>query len=118
MIQLSRMFHFGLIALFLFAFQVTTLHIEHHLSEDLDHCHICQASEHLNGGQHHSPVDLIMDTPLLELSVVEERVVIREAFDLTQTPQRKSIDLFGFKHFTLQLSPLAYYATAPPYIFS
>lgn len=118
MIQISRMFHVALIALFLFAFQVTTLHTEHYLSEDSDGCQVCQVSEQLDGGQHHSSVDLIMDTPLLELSEVEEKVVIREAFDPTQKPERKSVELSGFKHFPPRLPLLAYYATAPPYIFS
>jgi hypothetical protein len=113
------MFHFGLIALFLFAFQVTTLHTTHHLNEDSDHCHVCQAFKHLDGSHHHhASVDLVMDVAPLQVNEVEEKVEIREAFDLTQKYQRKSVDLSGFKRFKLQLSPLAYYATAPPYIFS
>jgi hypothetical protein len=113
------MFHFVLIALFLFAFQVTTLHIKHHLSEDEDQCHVCQASKHLDGSHHHhTSADLLMDVVPLQVNDVEEKVEIREAFDLTQTLQRKRIDLSCFKHVIPQNPPLAYYATAPPYIFS
>lgn len=109
---------FVLIVLFLFAFQTTALHIKHHLSEEDGHCHVCQASKHLDGGQHHSSVDMIMDSFTIEISEAEEKVLIRETFDLTQKIQRQRVDLTGLKQLMFRSLLLTYNATAPPSIFS
>ena len=85
------MFHFILIALFMFAFQITTLHTKHQLSEDADHCHVCQASKHLDGSHHHSPIDLIMDTPVLEIREIEEKVMIKERYMINLPQFRRGI---------------------------
>ncbi|MEY3090939.1 MAG: hypothetical protein RL113_1255 [Pseudomonadota bacterium] len=117
--QFSRLFHIVLIALFLFAFQTNALHIKHHLSNAEDSCQVCQLSQHLDGDQHHSSsTNIVLDAPIMEITAVEERVIIKEALELVQKIEVKRSDVDGLKVFHPHKPILTYQALAPPLFFS
>lgn len=118
MIKYGKMFHFAVIAFFLFALQITTLHTKHHLHKDADHCLVCQSSKHLNDSRHFSTVEIIMDVAPLHIEELEEKRVMAQACDLTQKPMIIYRDLRGLKHLHPLKPNITYRALAPPHSFS
>ncbi len=111
-------FRFILLALFFFAYQTTAIHSKHHLVKELNQCEVCHLSKHLDANSHETFFIVVSDILAVELETVEEKAIIKEAFDLTQKPQIKRLDLSGLKHLNPRKPILTYYALAPPLYFS
>ena len=114
----SLWFRFVLLALFLSAYQTTAIHAKHHLAKEISHCKICQASKHLDANSHQISFIAMADITAVEVEAIEEKVLVKVAFDLTQTPQVRRCDLSGLKQFEPQKPHLTYQALAPPLPFS
>ena len=111
----TTLFRFLLIALFLFAYQTTTIHSKHHHLEDFDGCQVCKASKNLGTSQHETVFSLLTENIAVEVSEVEEKRVVRASFDLTQTPERESLCFEGMLAFEVTIPPLGFDAHAPPH---
>jgi hypothetical protein len=118
-LRFGKFFHLALICLFLFALQTTTLHIKHQLGGEKNHCQVCQVSETLEGDQHHSTsTTIVLDIPAVQIAQSEEKILIKEAFDLTQKSECKRFDMAGLKELHPQKPTFTYQAIAPPLFFS
>lgn len=107
-------FRFVLLALFLFAYQTTATHTKHHLAKELSECKVCQASKHLDTTSHQTTFIVFADITAVEVEAVLEKIIVKDAFDLTQTPDIKRRDYTGYKQFYPKAPQLTYQALAPP----
>ncbi|WP_296824447.1 hypothetical protein [Sulfurovum sp.] len=111
-------FRFVLLALFLFAYQTTTIHSKHHFIEGLSECQVCKAAKTLGATHHETSFILFDESIAIEVGEVEEKRIVNASYDLTQIPDRKAINFEGMSVFDVDRLPLGYHTTAPPYFFS
>ncbi|MDD2451486.1 MAG: hypothetical protein PHU67_06195 [Sulfurovum sp.] len=114
MMSSATLFRFLLIALFLFAYQTTTIHSKHHHLADFDGCQVCKASKSLGASHHETVFSLPSENIAVEVSEVEEKRVVRPSFDLTQIPERKILCFEGMLAFEVAAPLLGFDAHAPP----
>ncbi|MDM5272645.1 hypothetical protein PGH07_10725 [Sulfurovum sp. zt1-1] len=114
----TTLFRFVLIAFFLFAYQTTTIHSKHdHLSE-FSECQVCIAFKSLGTSQHETVFSLQSESIAIEVSEVEEKRIVKDAYDLTQTPEQKTVCFDGMLALDVSVPPFGFDANAPPYILS
>ena len=118
MIFKINIFRFILIALFLFAYQSSTIHSSQHLLNKHKDCHLCVGSQQFDTNLHETTFPIIIESISLEIGNLEQRVVLKKYLDLTQKPLVKRTDFTGMQHVTVMPIPLGYFSNAPPYIFS
>jgi hypothetical protein len=114
MFKSATLFRFVLIALFLFAYQMTTIHSKHHHLEEFGGCQICKASKSLGTSHHEVLFSLQSENIGVEVSEVEEKRIVRASFDLTQTYEQKTSCFEGMSAFEVTIPPLGFDANAPP----
>jgi len=114
----TNFFRFVLIALFLFAYQASTIHSTHHLVKEHIDCHLCASSQQFDTNLHETTFPIIIESISLEIGSLEQRVVLKKRLDLIQKPLAKRTDFTGLQHFSVMPIPLGYLSTAPPHIFS
>ena len=118
MIFKTNIFRFMLIALFLFAYQSSTIHSTHHLVKEHIDCHLCVGSQQFDTTLHETTLPAIVESNSLETGKLEQRVVLKKRLDFIQKPLVKLADFTGMHHYMVALIPLGYLSTAPPHIFS
>lgn len=118
MILKTNFFRFVLIALFLFAYQASTIHSSHHLAKEHINCHLCAGSQQFDTNLHGTTFPIIIEANSLEIGNLEQRVVLKKRLDLTQKPLVKRTDFTGMQHVAVMPIPLGYFPNAPPHIFS
>ena len=118
MILKTNFFRFVLIALFLFAYQSSTIHSNHHLVKEHKDCHLCVGSQQFDTNLHETTFPIIIESISLEIGNLEQRVVLKRRLDFAQKPLVKRTDFTGMQHFSVMPIPLGYLSTAPPYTFS
>jgi hypothetical protein len=118
MFRRAALFRFVLIALFLFAYQTTTIHSKHHHIEGFGECQVCKASKSLGTSHHETLFSLQSENIGVEVSEVEEKRIVRTSFDLTQPPEEKTVCFEGMLAFEVTTPPLGFDAHAPPCTFS
>jgi len=116
--KLKQSVNLLLIALFVWAFQSSTIHFQHHEIEEIAECSVCHASEQLDLSHHNSPALVIQENIAVKIRKDVEKVVIALAFDYTDVPQLKYINIIANQYYSLGSTPLGFNATAPPYPFS
>ena len=114
----TNFFRFVLIALFLFAYQASTIHSTYHLVKEHIDCHLCASSQQFDTNLHETTFPIIIESNSLELGNLEQRVVLKKPLNLTQKLLVKRTDFTGMQHFSVMPIPLGYLSTAPPYTFS
>lgn len=114
----TNFFRFVLIALFLFAYQVSTMHSTHHLAKEHIDCQLCAGSQQFDTNLHKTTFPIIIESNILEIGSLEQRVVLKRRLDFVQKPLVKRTDFTGMQHFFVMPIPLGYLSTAPPYTFS
>ncbi|MFT7879642.1 MAG: hypothetical protein ABXS91_04525 [Sulfurimonas sp.] len=114
----ATLFRFILIALFLFAYQTTTIHSKHHHLEEFGGCQVCKASKSLGTSHHEVLFSLQSESIAVEVSEIAEKQIVRASFDLTQTPELKTVCFDGMSDLFVYTLPLGFDAHAPPHIFS
>jgi hypothetical protein len=111
-------FRFVLIALFLLAYQSSTVHSSKHLLQKVTDCHECVSSEQFEHTVHQTIFPVIVESQSTESEHIEQRVTLKASIDHVQKPLVKRVDLTGLQHFCIPPIPLGYLSTAPPSIFS
>ncbi len=111
-------FRFVLIALFLLAYQSSTVHSSKHLLQKVTECHECLSSEQFEHTVHQTISPIIIESHSTELEHTEQRVTLKLSIDHIQKPLLKWVDLTGLQNFCILPIPLGYLSTAPPSIFS
>lgn len=104
-----------LIALFVWAFQSTTIHLQHSVIDEMSECNLCHTSEQLDLYNHHSSVVVVNENFAVKTKQHVEKVVVRSRFDYTAVPQFKWIDKVKNQNYALKPVSLGFNATAPPY---
>ena len=117
-IRKTNFFRFVLIALFLFAYQVSTIHSKYHLLKEHIDCHLCVSSKQFDANLHETTFPVIVEANILETGNLEQKVIYKKRLDFTQKPLIKLTDFTGMQHYIVALIPLGYLSTAPPYTFS
>jgi exonuclease I len=107
-----------LIALFVLAFQSTTIHFQHHVIDEMSECNLCHTSKQLDLYKHNSSTIVVNDNLAVKTRNREEKIVVKSKFDYTDTQQLKRVDIVKYRLYTVKPIPLGYFSTAPPTIFS
>ncbi len=116
--KLKQSVNFLLIALFVWAFQSTTIHSQHHELEEISECNICDISQKMKLYQHNNPVIVVNENLAVKIRREVEKVVVHSSFDYTDTPRFKQIDIIKNPQYTDRSVTLGFNATAPPVYFS
>ena len=116
--KLKQFVNLLLIALFVFAFQSTTIHFQHHVIDEMSECNLCHTSEQLDLYNHHSSVVVVNENFAVKTRQHVEKIVVKSRFDYTDVPQIKWIDILENQQDTVEPVPLGFNATAPPYLIS
>jgi hypothetical protein len=111
-------FRFVLIALFLLAYQSSTVHSSKHLLQKVTECHECLSSEQFEHTVHKTVFPSIVESHSTESENITQRVTLKQSIDFTQRPLVKQVDFTGLQNFSISPIPLGYLSTAPPTIFS
>jgi len=114
--KIKNMTHIVLALLFLFAYQVNTVHSSQHFFEELG-CTLCEASPQLDAKTHESSVPVHVELTSLEVTKVEQ-VVNRKKPIAKQLPLVRRADFTSLQTFVVSPIPLGYYSHAPPHTFS
>jgi len=116
--KFKQTFNLLLIALFMFAFQSTTIHIQHQVIDEISDCNLCHTSEQLDLHHQNSSVVVVNENFAIKTREHVEKIVVRSRFDYTDVSPFKRVDIVENLHYTVQSLPLGFYATAPPYFIS
>jgi hypothetical protein len=116
--KLQQSINLLLIALFVWAFQSTTIHFQHHELEEISECNVCDTFQKMKLYQHNSPVVVSNENLAVKIRREVEKVVVNSRFDYTDVPQFKQIDIVKKSQYTDRSVALGFHATAPPVYFS
>jgi len=107
-----------MIALFVWAFQSSAIHFQHHEIEEMSECSLCHASQQLDGNHHNSPTVTVNENVAVKARKHVEKVVVKPRFDYTFVQLPKQVDIVKYQQVTVEPLPLGYDAMAPPYLYS
>ncbi len=117
--KLKQSVNLLLIALFVWAFQGTTIHIHHHVIEDISECNVCDISEKMKLYQNNSPMVMVNENLAVKIRrEVQKQVFVAERFDYTQAPKPEHIGTVIHCQCDMAVIPLGFDSTAPPISFS
>lgn len=103
--------------LFLFAYQINTVHSNQHFIEEME-CHLCDASKQLEVNKHETNVPVFAELKTLQISRTERRLSFKRPLELTQQLGVLSVDFSGLHTFVVEPISLGYFSHAPPHTFS
>lgn len=113
--KLKQSVNLLLIALFLWAFQTTTIHFQHTHIDDISECNVCQASQQTELYHHNTPkVAVTENLAIKKAERVVRKVIVASTFVYTSVPHRSLVALLESQECSVVLLPLGYDATAPP----
>ncbi|CAA6804753.1 MAG: Unknown protein [uncultured Sulfurovum sp.] len=104
-----------LIALFVWSFQSSTVHFQHHEIEEVVECSTCHTFEKLNLAHHSTSVIIVNENLAIKARKHVEKVVIKSRFDYRGKAEYKLVDIVGNRQYAVVTIPLGYLSTAPPY---
>lgn len=116
--KLKQSVNLLLIALFVWAFQSSTIHFQHHEIEEISECNLCHTSEQLDLNHHNGSTVIVNENLAVKTRKHVERVVVKSRFDYTLVPQVKWVDIVEDQQYAVKRIPLGYYAMAPPHLYS
>ncbi|MEA1879294.1 MAG: hypothetical protein U9N11_01435 [Campylobacterota bacterium] len=105
-----------LIALFVWGFQSSTIHFQHHEIEEVVECSTCHTLEKLNLAHHNTAVIMVSENLAIKARQHVEKVVIKSRFDDRGKVQYSLVDIVGNRQYPVATIPLGYLSTAPPCI--
>jgi len=112
--KLKQSVNLLLIALFVWAFQSSTIHHQHNKIEEIAECNVCHTSEQLDLSHHNSSTIVVNEHLAVKTRRDVEKVVVRSRFDYTDVPHFKLVDIVDNRKYTKTIMPLGFDATAPP----
>ena len=107
-----------MLTLFVWAFQSTTVHYQHHAIEEISECKVCDISEQMELYQHNTPVFMAHENLAVKIRRDVRKVVVKSKFDYTKVLRLKQIDILESRQYSVASIPLGFNATAPPIYFS
>jgi len=115
--KIKNISHLLLSLLFLFAYQINTVHSNQHFIEELE-CHVCDVSKQLEANTHETSVPVFAELNTLQTSRTEKRLSFKRPLELTGQPEVLGVDFSGLHSFVVKPIPLGYFSHAPPHTFS
>ena len=115
--KLKQSVNLLLIALFVWAFQSTTIHSQHHELDEISECNICDISQKMKLYQHSIPMVVVNENFAVKIRREVEKVVVNSSFDYTDVLQFRQIDIVKYSQYTDRFLALGFNATAPPIYF-
>lgn len=107
-----------LIALFVWAFQGTTIHFQHHVLEEISECKVCDASKNMNLYQHNTPMVVFNENLAVKTRNRIKKIVVKLRFDYTAVPKAERVYSVEDQQYSVEAIPIGFNATAPPYFTS
>jgi len=115
--KIKNISHLLLSLLFLFAYQINTVHSNQHFIEELE-CHVCDVSKQLEANTHETNVPVFAELNTLQISRTERRLSIKKPLELRGQPEILGVDFSGLHTFAVEPIPPGYFSHAPPHTFS
>ena len=112
--KLKQSVQLVLIALFVWAFQSTTIHFQDHEIDKISECNLCHTYEQLDLHHQNSSIVIVNENLAVRTTKQEEKVIVKSRFDYTNVPHIKQVKLVENRHYTVEPTPLGFNATAPP----
>lgn len=103
-----------LIALFVWAFQSSTIHFQHQEIDEISECNLCHTAEQLDLYQHNTSVVVFGESFAVKIRKHVEKIVLKSRFDYTDVPQFKRVNSVANQQYSVKPIPLGFNATAPP----
>ena len=116
--KLKQSVNLLLIALFVWAFQSSTIHFKHHSIDEISECNLCETSEKIDLHHQNSPAIVYNEHLATEARRSEEKIVVKSRFDYTDVPQLYLVDMVENRQYSAEPIPIGFNATAPPYLIS
>lgn len=116
--KLKQSINLLLIALFVWAFESSAIHLKHHTIDEISECKVCSIAEKIDLYQHNSPAISVSENIAVQIRRKVEKLVIKSKFNYTEVVQLKQATIVENRHYVVQDIPLGFNATAPPKYFS
>lgn len=116
--KLKQSVNLLLIAFFVWAFQSSTIHFQHHEIEEISECSLCHTSGQFDLTHHNSSTVIVNENFAVKTRKYVEKIVVRSRFDYTLVPQVKWVDIVEDQQYAVASIPLGYYAMAPPSLYA
>jgi len=114
--QLKQSVHLLLIALFVWAYQTTTIHYQHHVFEENSECKVCEASKEMQLYQHSTPVLVFTENIAVNIRKRVEKVIVKVKSPTHDAPQFMQIGIVKHTQYTDSYIALGFHAKAPPVV--
>lgn len=113
--KLKQSVNLVLIALFLWAFQSTTIHFQHNAMNQISECNLCHTSQKLDLSHHNSSVVIVNENLAVKTrEEVEKKVLLKPRFDHTDVPKLERVYIVENQQYRVKPIPIGFNATAPP----
>jgi len=116
--KLKKSINLLLIALFVWAFQSSTIHFHHHTLDQISECNTCDTAQKLDLSLLHSSVVTVNENLAVKQREDVERVLVKSRFDYTVVPKQETILSIADQQYSVESIPIGFNATAPPYLVS
>ena len=116
--KLKQSVNLLLIALFLWAFQSTTIHFQHNAMNQVSECNLCHTSQKFDLSHHNSSVVIVNENLAVKTRKRAVKIVVKSRFDYTDVAQCKWVNIVDNRQYTVKPVPLGFNSTAPPYLIS
>jgi len=116
--KLKQSVNLLLIALFVWTFQSTAIHVKQHAMNEVTECNLCEASEKIDLHHQNSPAIVYNEHLETEARKSEEKIVLKSGFDYTDVPQLYLVDMVKNRQYSAEAIPIGFNATAPPHFVS
>ena len=115
--KIKNISHLLLSLLFLFSYQINTVHSHQHFIGKLE-CHVCDVSKQLEANTHETNVPVFAELNTLQISRKERRLSFKKPLEFIGQPEVLGVDFSGLHTFVVEPIPLGHFSHAPPHIFS
>lgn len=114
LMRLKQSVNLFLIALFIWAFQSTAIHSQHHILEEMSECSVCYFSEQMDLQHNNSTSLIVTEDVAVNRTKCMEKIVFKTRFDYTDASVPTEILRVTEQLFLAGFLPLGFNATAPP----
>jgi len=116
--KLKQSVNLLLIALFVWAFQSSTIHFQHHAIDQISECNLCHTSQKFDLSHHNSSVVTINENLAVKTREHVKKVLVKSRFDYTDVPKQETVLSVANQQYSVEPIPIGFNATAPPYLIS
>ena len=116
--KLKQSVNLLLIALFVWAFQSSTIHFHHHTLDQISECNLCHSSQKFDLSHRNGSVVTVNENLAVKTRERVEKVLVKLRFDYTDVPKQATVHSVENQQYSVEPIPIGFNATAPPYLVS